>query len=180
MRIPPCALRWTRPSRARWRRSRARAVCGWMPRRSSSPRAWRPDGIPSPRTALESAPMSRAMRSIKRRALVSALTLLVAGSVVTSTPAGGGRALGAPPVHTEPVAGAVDASSPSQPDQTRANARDLYAHLRITFAGKDAFRENLLLRGPMFYEAVDRPDLAARYRELESRKNMVAFLSSLT
>jgi len=65
---------------------------------------------------------------------------------------------------------------PGKGDPAAANARELYTHLQITFVGKDAFRENLILRGATFYEAVERPDLAARYRQLEARRNLVGLL----
>jgi len=74
---------------------------------------------------------------------------------------------------------ATPAAPAPAPDRAGANTRDLYAHLQITFTGKEAFRENLLLQGAMFYDAVDRPDLAARYRELEARKNLVGMFGGL-
>jgi hypothetical protein len=114
--------------------------------------------------------MSSAGRDGRRRALV-VVALAVVGGARASVARADDATAKPPP--------AVVAASPSGSDQVVANARELYRHLQITFIGKDAFRENLLLRGATFYDAVERPDLAERYRTLESRKTLVGTLGGV-
>jgi hypothetical protein len=99
----------------------------------------------------------------------------VGGLVLVALVAGGARASARDADAPSVKASAAPAAAAVEPVAAPASR----APYQLTFAGAQALRDGMPISDPDFYAAVERPDLAARYRDLQSRKSLWATAGGL-